>query len=132
MKNPGLIVAAAVGLAAGCAGAVRMAPGGKPLTFPAQQAEVGGTLIEARCYFNTGAIGGDHTYCAFMSAKANLPLGVYTDRGEFVFLTSTPSRLAAHMTRRVIVRGVLTPNRQLLRPDAIRVRSGSTWHDVEL
>jgi hypothetical protein len=47
-----------------------------------------------------------------------------------VFLTSTPSRLAEHVTRRVRVTGQLTANEQLLRPYSIRVASGHGWREV--
>ena len=45
-------------------------------TAPVRQVE--GTLTEARCYFMTGAVGGKHQHCAFMSLKANLPVGILT------------------------------------------------------
>src|ERR1700678_2461382 len=70
--------------------------GGARLTFPAKDdtTVVEGTLVEARCYLNTGAIAGNHTFCAFWSARANLPLAVLTPRQELIFLTSSPGKLA--------------------------------------
>jgi hypothetical protein len=126
-----LMVTASLALA-GCASAPRSAPGGQTLTFSGGDQEIAGTLIEARCYFNTGATGGDHELCAFLSAKVDLPLGILTDDGAFVLVTSAPSQLASYVTRRVEVRGTITANRQLVRPEAMRARVDGAWREVAL
>jgi hypothetical protein len=79
-----------------------------------------GRLTDARCYFNTKAVGGDHEYCAFMSARANLPLVFLADEGGYSFVTNRPSALSRFVTKHVLVEGELTANRQLLRVDTVR------------
>jgi hypothetical protein len=82
-----------------------------------------GRLTDARCYFNTNAIGGDHQYCAFMSARANLPLIFVADDGRYSFVVNRPSALSQFVTRHLLVEGELTENRQLLRVDTVRMSS---------
>jgi hypothetical protein len=115
-----------------CAATSARSPGGAPLAFAGGPEEVRGRLIEARCFYNTGATGDDHTFCAFMSAKANLPLGVLTADNELILLTTAPEPLAEHVTRIVAIRGTVTGNRQLLRPESLRVRDAGQWNDIAL
>lgn len=91
---------------------------------------VQGTLTEARCYFATGAVGGDHQYCAFISMKANLPVGILTEDGEFVYLVVAPDRLAEHATRLVRIRGARVIGGQLLLPREVWVHDGSRWQEI--
>lgn len=100
--------------------------------FNTQPAAVQGTLVEVRHYLEIGAIGGDHTYCAYQSALAGAPLGVVTDDGRLVMLTSLPDRLAAYVTRTVRITGELTGNSQLLIPSSLRIQDGTTWTAAEL
>jgi hypothetical protein len=118
-------------LAAGCARATTGARHSGPATFHTRTAEIQGTLVEARDYFDTGAVGGNHTFCAYLSALAEQPLGVLADDGSLVMLTSRPSRIAAHVTRTVRVSGQLTANGQLLVPSALQVKRGDTWTAAE-
>lgn len=113
-------------LAAGCAGG-QPARRGEARQAADQYDQVEGTLIEARHYFDTGAIGEDHTLCAELSARAELPLGVLTRDGVVVMITAQPSRLAAYVTRSVRVTGQLTANGQLLQPRALQVWDGARW-----
>jgi len=100
--------------------------------FETRRTEIQGTLVETRHYFETGAIGDDHTFCAYLSALAELPVGVLTEDGRLVMLTSRPSRIAAHMTKTVRITGKLTANGQLLVPSSLRVKNGTTWTAAEL
>jgi len=106
--------------------------GGRALAFPEGRSstEMSGQIVDARCYFNTGATGGDHQYCAFTSARAGLPLLFLSDDGGLAFVTNSPATLAPFVTARVSVRGARTPNGQLLRVDAIRVASADDWRVV--
>jgi hypothetical protein len=112
-------------LAAGCAGSMPRNRGTG--AFNTQPAEVQGTLVEIRHYLETGVIGGDHTFCAYQSALAGAPLGVVTNDGRLVMLTSLPGRLAAYVTQIVRITGELTGNGQLLVPNSLRVQNGATW-----
>jgi hypothetical protein len=114
-------------LTTGCAGSMTSARRTGEEAFDTRRAEIQGTLVEARHYFETGAIGDDHTYCAYCSALDELPLGVLTADGTLVMLTSRPSRLAAHVTKTVRITGKLTANGQLLVPSSLRVKNGSAW-----
>jgi hypothetical protein len=119
-------------LVTGCAAAI--GAGGEMLTFrvPDDTTMVEGTLVEARCFLNTGAIAEDHTFCAFSGARANLPLAIVTARGDLVFLTSAPAKLSAHVTRPVRVNGFITPNRQLMRPKVMQVHQRGSWVEVAM
>jgi hypothetical protein len=121
-------------LLAGCVTASRPGPGGPEVTFSSMRnvSVVEGRLVEARCYFNTGAIDGDHTYCAFSSARANLPLVLLTPTGEIVYLSGAAARLADYVTARVRVTGRVTANHQLLWPTSISVWRNDRWTDAPL
>lgn len=108
--------------------------GGKALTFPAPSCAetVEGILLEARCYFTTQAMAGDHAFCGFSSALANLPLLVLTPKREVVFLTNQPAQLAVVVTKRVRVTGQRTPNGQLLRPLVVEVSANGGWETLSL
>ena len=68
-------------------------------------ARIEGQLTEARCYFTTGAMGGAHDFCSFMSMKANLPVGLVTDDERFVYLAGSSMDLAELANRRLRVQG---------------------------
>lgn len=91
-----------------------------------------GRLVEARCYFETGAIADHHTYCAFRSAQANLPLGVLTDDGRFVYLAHVPSTLADHVTRRVKARARTTADAQFATLVTLSIWRDAAWRPVKL
>jgi hypothetical protein len=118
-------------LCSGCADALTVRKGVFP-AFDSRRRELQGTLVEARHYFDTGAIGDDHTLCAELSARAELPLGILTREGTVVMLTSRPSQLAAHVTRPVRIAGQLTGNGQLLMPTSLKVWDGGNWIVAEL
>lgn len=106
---------------------------GRELTFPGNRStRIEGQIIEARCYLTTSSVAADHTYCAFRSARGNLPLGLLTDDGHLLFLTEAPSRLADLVTQRVRVRGLATANKQLLQPQVIEVLRNGSWAKVAL
>lgn len=123
----GLVLAA---LLTGCAGSMSGRTTGAG-AFETQSTEVQGTLVEVRHYFETGAVGDDHTFCAYQSALAELPLGVLTDAGTLVMLTSRPSRIAAYVTQTVRITGKLTADGQLLVPSSLRVKNGTAWIAAE-
>lgn len=118
-------------LSSGCADSLSSRKGAAP-AFDNKRSEVQGTLVEARHYFDTGAIGGDHLLCAEFSARAELPVGLLTREGTVVMLTGRPSRLAAYVTRSVRVTGQLTANGQLLAPSSLQVWDGAHWQPVAL
>jgi hypothetical protein len=124
----GLVLAA---LLTGCAGSITGRTTGAGAS-EARSTEVQGTLIEIRHYVETGAVGDDHTFCAYQSALGELPLGVLTADGTLVVLTSRPSRIAAHVAKTVRITGTLTGDGQLLVPSALRVKDGTTWTRAEL
>lgn len=114
----------ALAVCASCGSArPRLAAGGPDTPYSTEMQEIQGILIEARCYFNTGATGGQHSLCAFRSAKANLPIGILTSDGEFIFITETPNEYAGYVARSVSVKGYLTHNRQLIQPVSISLAS---------
>lgn len=100
-------------------------------TIDTRPAEIQGTLVEVRHYLETGAIGGAHTLCAFVSALGEAPLGIVEDDGTLVLLTSQPSRIAPHVTRTVRVTGRLTADGQLLLPRSMQVKDGEMWIAAE-
>jgi len=118
-------------LTTSCAGSMTGAAKG-PAAFKTRSAEIDGTLVEVRHFLETGAIGDDHKFCAFLSALSEMPVGVLRQDGTLVILTSRPSRVAAHITKTVRIRGKLTSNGQLLVPSSLRVQNGTTWSMVEL
>jgi hypothetical protein len=79
-----------------------------------------GRLTDARCYLNTSAVGGDHEYCAFMSARADLPLIFLPDSGGYFFVTNRPSALATVVTKHVVVEAQQAKDQPLLRIATIR------------
>lgn len=89
-----------------------------------------GTLAEARCYFTTGEVGGKHAYCAFMSMRANLPVGVITDKNEFVYVDADSKRLAMLAAKTVRVEGRLSAGGRVMKPEKFYVRKGSAWEEV--
>jgi hypothetical protein len=118
-------------LTTSCAGPIAGARRGAE-AFKTRSAEIEGTLVEVRHYFETGAVGDDHTFCAYLSALAEIPVGVLRTDGTLVMLTSRPSRVAAHVTKSVRIRGKLTANGQLLVPSSMRVKNGTSWTTAEL
>lgn len=76
---------------------------------------VSGTLTDARCYFNANAIGGDHQYCAYLSARANLPLLFIDSEGHYSLVVNRPADFAEYVAKRVNVVGAFTENKKFLR-----------------
>ena len=101
-------------------------------TRASHQDTVEGQLVEARCYFNTGATGGDHTYCAYSASRANLPLIIVGDAGQVTYVIEVPAVLADQVTARVRMRGRLTANRQWLWPTALWVWRDGAWRAQSL
>src|SRR5215510_6607711 len=116
---------------AGCAGTMTSARRYGDGTIETRPAEIHGTLVEVRHYLETGAVGGAHTLCAFLSALGEAPLGIVEDDGTLVMLTSRPSRIAPHVTKAVRVTGRLTIDGQLLIPQSLQVKDGATWITAE-
>lgn len=119
-------------LTTSCAGSLAGTRKGIAEPFDTRPAEIEGTLLEVRHFFETGAIADDHTYCAYLSSLAEMPVGVLTKDGRLVILTSRPSQIAAHVTKVVRVRGRQTANGQLLVPSSLRVKDGTTWATARL
>lgn len=123
-----LLPAVALGVALGAGrGPVAADPAKEGRGAAATTAKVEGTLTEARCYFTTGAVGGRHQYCAFMSMKANPPVGVLTARGEFVYLAIEPRRLARWASRPVRAEGEVLPGGRLMKPTKIWAQTDAGW-----
>jgi hypothetical protein len=96
--------------------------------FEADEAE--GVLTEARCYFTTGAQGERHKYCGFASLKANLPAGLRTADGRFIYLIVEPRQLASHVESTIRARGRFLPGGRMFRPDELWVRRGAEWSPI--
>jgi hypothetical protein len=102
-----------------------------PETKPARKlTKVEGTLTEARCYFTTGSVGGKHEYCAFMSLKANMPVGILTSQGEFVYLVIEPKRLAKYAVKTVRASGEVLPGGRVLQPEKLWVKTEASWQSI--
>src|SRR5271156_5716602 len=64
-----------------------------------------GVVTEARCFMNTGASGERHKYCAYLSLKADLPVGIVERDGSFVYLIVEPKKIAKYVDKTIRVRG---------------------------
>lgn len=93
---------------------------------------VEGLLAEARCFHTTGANGANHEFCAFVAAQSNLPVGIQTDEGGFVYLAVQSRRLAKLVNQRLRVQGPVKWNGTLLLPQRIWRRENGGWHEVAL
>lgn len=94
--------------------------------------EIRGTLVEARHYLETNAIGDAHTLCAFLSALGEAPLGIVEDNGTLILLATQPSRIAMHVSKSVRATGKLNKDAHLLAPESLQVKVGAAWTPARL
>lgn len=90
-----------------------------------------GTLTDARDYCTTQAVDGDHEFVSFSAMKANLPAGILTDDGKFVYLAIESERLARWATKTIKVEGEKELNGRLVRPEKIWVKTEKGWEIVD-
>jgi hypothetical protein len=103
------------------------AAGGELPAHVFEMDEVEGVVTEARCYFTTGAHGDRHKFCAFVSLKSDLPVGLRTEDGRFVYLVLEPKALAAHVEATLRVKGHFLPGTPFFRPERLWVKDDSDW-----
>lgn len=126
-KVPALLLVAVVGGQVGCHGAA----GGQPFALASSSSdEMTGTLTDARCYFNAKAIGGDHQYCAYLSARANLPLLFIAADGKYSLVVNRPEDFAEYVTRKVSVKGSFSQNHELLKLESVHLVATSAARSV--
>jgi hypothetical protein len=110
----------------------RSSPAGDPPAPPKVESgrKIEGTLTDARGYFNAGVKGPRYRYNQYLAMRADLPVGLLTDGGEFYYLAIEPRRLAKHAAKAVRVEGKALPGGRLVRPSKIWVKSDSGWEAI--
>lgn len=96
-------------------------------SFQTCQYHVLGKLTSADVYFSVPIKSESHDYATFISLQSNLPAGLVTNDGNYIYLDIKSQLLAQYATEELKVKGEKTPNSNFIQPTKIWVKKGNKW-----
>ena len=110
--------------------AIMILPLGAGISAGEPTQTIKGELVDLRCYLTADKHGADHSGCATMCAKDNLPVGILTSDGKLYTLIVQPAALAGSMALQAQVTGAVRG--EMIVPDSVQVMKDGKWVELKL